>query len=55
MNKNTERRDYIPLALKLKKGDKVDIEFNIFGEKRLMHEQKSVYDMASCHLLLPMN
>ena len=41
-NKNAERRDYIPLSLKLKKGDKVDVEFNVYGESRLMSERKSI-------------
>ena len=37
-----ERKDYIPLSLKLKSGDKVDIEINIFGKKRLMCERKTL-------------
>ena len=41
-DKNAERRDYIPLSLKLKKGDKVDVEFNVYGETRLMSERKSI-------------
>ena len=41
-DKNAERRDYIPLSLKLKKGDKVDVEFNVYGESRLMSECKSI-------------
>ena len=41
-DKNAERRDYIPLSLKLKKGDKVDVEFNIYGETRLVSERKSI-------------
>ena len=41
-DKNAERRDYIPLSLKLEKGDKVDVEFNVYGETRLMSERKSV-------------
>ena len=41
-DKNAERRDYIPLSLKLKKGDKVDIEFNVYGESCLMSERKSI-------------
>lgn len=41
-DKNAERRDYIPLSLKLKKGDKVDVEFNIYGETRLESERKSI-------------
>lgn len=41
-DKNSERRDYIPLSLKLKKGDKVDVEFSIYGETRLKSERKSL-------------
>lgn len=41
-DKNAERRDYIPLSLKLKKGDKVVVEFNVYGESRLMSERKSI-------------
>lgn len=41
-DKNAERRDYIPLSLKLKKGDRVDVEFNLYGETKLMSERKSL-------------
>ena len=41
-DKNAERRDYMPLSLKLKKGDKVDVEFNVYGETRLTSERKSI-------------
>lgn len=41
-DKNAERRDYIPLSLKLKKGDKVDVEFNVYGETRLTSDRKSI-------------
>ena len=41
-DKNAVRRDYIPLLLKLRKGDKVDVEFNVYGETRLMSERKSI-------------
>ncbi len=41
-DKNAERRGYIPLALKLRKGDKVDVEINVCGEEILMFESKSV-------------
>lgn len=41
-DKNAERRDYIPLSLKLKKGDKVDVEFNVYGETHLASERKSI-------------
>ena len=40
--KNAERRDYIPLQCKLKRGDKVDISLNIYGETLLHSEKKSV-------------
>ena len=39
--KEAERRDYIPLH-KVKKGDKVDVLFNVYGEILLKSEQKSV-------------
>lgn len=41
-DKNAERRDYIPLPLKLKMGDRVDVEFNLYGETKLMSERKSL-------------
>lgn len=41
-DKNAERRDYIPLQCKLKKGDKVDVPLNIYGEMLLMSDKKSV-------------
>ena len=41
-DKNAERRDYIPLSLKLKKGDKVDVEFNVYGETRLASDRKLI-------------
>ena len=41
-DKNAERRDYLPLSFKLRKGDKVDVEFNVYGETRLMSECKSI-------------
>lgn len=40
--KDAERRDYIPLQCKLKKGDRVDVQLNIYGETLLISEQKSV-------------
>jgi len=39
-DKDTERRDYIPLQCKLKKGDKVDVLLNIYGETLLMTDKK---------------
>ena len=41
-DKNAERRDYIPLQCKLKKGDKVDVLLNIYGETLLTSDKKSV-------------
>lgn len=41
-DKNAERRDYIPLQCKLKKGDKVDVQLNIYGEALLISDKKSV-------------
>ena len=41
-DKNAERRDYSPLQCKLKKGDKVDVQLNMYGEKLLMSDKKSV-------------
>ena len=41
-DKNAERRDYIPLQCKLKKGDKVVVILNIYGETLLMSDMKSV-------------
>ena len=46
-DKNAERKDYIPLSLKLKKGDKVDVEFNVNGETRLASECKSIIWQSS--------
>lgn len=40
-DKNAERRDYIPLQCKLKKGDKVDVQLNIYGEALLISDKKS--------------
>lgn len=36
------RRDYIPLQCRLKKGDKVDMLLNLYGETLLMSDKKSV-------------
>ena len=40
--KDAERRDYIPLQCILKKGNKVDVILNIYGETMLMSDKKSV-------------
>lgn len=41
-DKNAERRDYIPLQTKLKKGDKVDVILNINGNTLLYNSRKSI-------------
>lgn len=41
-DKKAGRRDYIPLQCKLKKGDKVDVLLNIYGETLLISDKKSV-------------
>lgn len=41
-DEDAERRDYIPLQCKLKKGGKVDVLLNIYGETLLMSDKKSV-------------
>lgn len=41
-DEDAERRDYIPLQCKLKKGDMVDVQLNIYGETLLMSDKKSV-------------
>lgn len=41
-DRNAKRRDYIPLQCKLKKGDKVDVLLNIYGETLLLSDKKSV-------------
>lgn len=41
-DKNAERRDYIPLQTKLKKGDKVDVVLNINGNTLLYNSRKSI-------------
>ena len=38
-DKSAERRDYIPLQCKLKKGDKVDVLLNIYGDTMLMSKR----------------
>ena len=41
-DKDAERRDYIPLQCKLKKGDKVDVQLNVYGESLLMSDKKNL-------------
>lgn len=40
--KNAERRGYVPLCLKVNKGDKVKIQFSIYGEDLLISESKTL-------------
>lgn len=39
---NAQRRGYVPISLKLKRGDKLDVEFNVYGERCLMSKIKTV-------------
>jgi len=41
-DKDAERRNYIPVQCNLKKGDRVDVWLNIYGETPLMSDKKSV-------------
>lgn len=41
-DKNAERRDYKPLQTKLKAGDVVDVELNIYGESLLSNTSKTI-------------
>ena len=41
-DKYAERRDYIPLQTKLKRGDKVDVVLNINGDRLLHNSSKSI-------------
>ena len=41
-DKNAEKRGYTPLSCKMKKGDKADVEINIYGEKLIKSEKKSI-------------
>lgn len=41
-DRNAERRDYVPLSLNLNKGDKIDVELNIYGEEELMSKRKTL-------------
>lgn len=46
-DRNAERRDYIPLQTKLKKGDKVDVVLNINGDTLLYDCSKSIIWLGS--------
>ncbi len=41
-DKNSERRNYQPLGMKLKSGDKVNVEFAIYSDKLLIRESKII-------------
>lgn len=41
-DKNAQRRGYEPLQCRLKKGDKVDVEFTIYNEYKLYSQRKSI-------------
>jgi len=41
-HKDAERRGYVPLQCRLKKGDKVDVQLSVYGEMLMMSEKKSV-------------
>ena len=47
-DKNAERRSYMPLSLKLKKGDVITVDFNIYGKKLLMSERTKVASQGEC-------
>lgn len=42
------RRDYVPLQVKLKSGDKVNVDFSIYGESILAESRKSIIWRGSC-------
>ena len=59
-DKNTERRDYISLQCRLRKGDAVDVMLSIFGEKILMSQKKTLswqgtFTKCSFDWLVPKN
>ena len=59
-DKSAEQRDYIPLHLRLRYGDKVDIDFNIYGSNCLMNSRKSMiwqgrFDKCSFDYFVPMD
>ena len=41
-DKNAEKRGYTPLSCKMQKGDKADVELNIYDKKLLKNERKSI-------------
>lgn len=58
--KDAERRDYIPLLCKLKKGDRVDVLMNIYGDALLSSEKKTVlwqgfFTKCSFDYIVPQN
>lgn len=40
-DRNSERRDYVPLSVNVRRGAKVDVEFCIYGETKLMDKRVS--------------
>lgn len=40
-DRNSERRDYVPLSVNIRRGAKVDVEFCIYGETKLMDKRVS--------------
>ncbi len=49
---NAQRRCYVPISLKLKDGDKLDVEFNVYGGRCLMSERKTLVwqgSMTHCY------
>lgn len=47
-DKNAERRSYMPLSLKLKKGDTIAVDFNIYGKTLLMSKRTKVLWQGEC-------
>ena len=41
-DRNAQRRAYVPISLKLKQGDKLKVEFNVYGKSCLMSERKTL-------------
>lgn len=51
-DRNAQRRGYVALSLKVKKGDKLDVEFNIYGGTCMLTERKSLIwqgSMVQCY------
>ncbi len=41
-DKEAQRRDYIPLQIRLKTGDAVDVEMNVYGDTLLFNDRKTI-------------